>query len=391
MTAPAARFSAPARTSGKRRSGASLIQYRRRVRLEIPATYLGNPNYFHAVDASDTPVGNTQVADGGAEDYDLDGFADPDYDGDETNDWMLYVNSVEERDQRVCVPAAALPTWTPTPTVTPTPTETFTPTPTQTPICRVTVSNMHTYNAVPTGSTVGYMGADITNGHAQTATITHIYWDWGTNMRKWAYNYRFNLCTGYSASPCSTSSTYLWYDSTGSYSVVPYTGKYVRPVDLSGPPYTGMYSNPATAQIGAGATKNWWAYLRDTASYIIWDGYYQVCFDFTIASGAADGSDLSCPNICAETYEGSLASPTPTPTITLTPTGTPWPTPTFTNTPIGGAPTATRTNTPGGIGPTNTPGAISTSTPTPWPTATPTLPPTPTRTHTPPPTSTPVS
>jgi hypothetical protein len=363
--------------------GASLIQYRRRVRLEIPATYLGNPNYFHAVDASDAPVGNTQVADGGAEDYDLDGFADPDYDGDETNDWMLYVNSVEERDQRVCVPAAALPTWTPTFTITPTPTETLTPTPTQTPICRITVDNMRSKYGQNEYS--GYMGATITNQHTTTATITRIYWDWGADMRKWAYHDWMRICTDGATNSCGSTIEEIWDDSTGSYSVVPYTGRYVRPVDLTTLPATGGYAGTET--IGAGVTTHWWAYIRDSAPYVHWDGYYQVCFDFVFLSEGG----LVCPNVCAETYEGSFGTPTPTPPPTLTPTGTPWPTVTPTNTPIGGAPTATRTNTPGGIGPTNTPGAISTSTPTPWPTATPTLPPTPTRTHTPPPTSTPVS
>ncbi len=360
------------------------------MRLEIPTTYLGNPNHFYGVDTGDNPVGNTQVADGGAEDYDLDGFSDSDYDGDETNDWMLYVNSVEERDTRVCAPSAALPTWTPTPTVTPTPTETLTPTPTQTPVCRVTVENMRTWRDPswdPSwGSyTVGDMGADIRNGHAQTATITHIYFDWGTNMRKWAYHYRMYLCTGYSANPCSLSSSALWRDSTGSYSVVPYTGRYARPVDLSGPPYIGMYSNPASAQISAGATKNWWAHIVDSVE-IVWDGYYQVCFDFTIPGAAPGGGDLSCPNVCAETYEGSLASPTPTPTITPTPTMTAivWPdTPTRTPTTPGGA-----TSTPTPFGPTNTPRPLSTSTPTPWPTATP---PPPTNTPPPAPTPTPIS
>ncbi len=368
-------------------SGANLIQYRRRVRLEIPASYLGNPNHFYAVDASDTPVGNTQLADGGAEDYDLDGFADPDYDGDETNDWMLYVNSVEERDTRVCQPAAALPTWTPTFTVTPTPTETFTPTPTPTPICRVSVYDMRK------GTNSGYsgsMGATITNGHATTATIERLYFDWGTNMRKWAYHDWMRICTdGGGTSYCGSYSEEIWDESSGSYSVVPYTGRYMRPVEIVGPPYTGMYNNPQDAQIGAGVTTHWWAYLRDSAPYIIWDGYYQVCFDFMIPGEAPGGGDLYCDDVCAETYEGSLASPTPTPTITPTQTATAfvWPdTPTFTPTTPGGP-----TNTPTAIGPTNTPAPLATSTPTPWPTATPTPPPTPSFTPTPPPTATPVS
>ncbi len=349
------------------------------MRLEIPTTYLGNPNHFYGVDTGDNPVGNTQVADGGAEDYDLDGFADPDYDGDETYDWMLYVNSVEERDTRVCVPAAALPTWTPTPTVTPTPTETFTPTPTETPICRITVDNMRV-----TGSGYsGAMGATITNNHTTTATITRIYSDWDDNMRKWAYHDWMRICTDGATNYCGSTSEEIWDDSTGSYSVVPYTGRYVRPVDLTTLPAVGGVAG--TQNIGAGVTTHWWAYLRDSAAYVIWDGYYQVCFDFVFPSEGG----LSCPNVCAETFEGSLASPTPTPTITPTPTSTAivWPdTPTRTPTTPGGA-----TSTPTPFGPTNTPRPLSTSTPTPWPTATPTLPPPPTNTPPPAPTPTPIS
>jgi hypothetical protein len=357
-------------------SGANLIQYRRRVQLQIPTTFGGSANHFLAVDTGDNLVGNTVVAEGGgAEDYNLDGTPDGDYDGDDANDWMLYVESVEERDTRVCVPAATLPTWTPTFTVTPTPTETFTPTPTQTPVCRVSVYDMR--KGTNSGYT-GSMGATITNGHATTATIERLYFDWGTNMRKWAYHDWMRICTdGGGTSYCGSTSEEIWDESSGSYSVVPYTGRYMRPVEIVGPPYTGMYNNPASAQIGGGVTTHWWAYLRDSAPYIIWDGYYQVCFDFMIPGEAPGGGD----DVCTETYEGSLASPTPTPTITLTPTGTPWPTPTP------GAATATRTptsasgatNTP--TGPTNTPVPLATSTPTPYNTPTP-RPPTPTSTAT---------
>lgn len=366
-------------------SGADLIQYQRRVRLEIPATYGGNPNHFYGVDGSDNPVGNTQVADGGAEDYDLDGFADPDYDGDETNDWMLYVNSVEERQSRTCVAGATFASPTPTLTPTQTPTETYTPTPTPTPICRISVYDMRSrYQG--TGYYSNYMGATITNEHTTTATITRIYWDWGYGMRKWAYNDWMRICTdGGGTSPCGSTTEEVWDDSSGSYSVVPYTGRYARPLDVSGPPYVGMYNNPQDAEIGSAVTTHWWAYVRDTAAYANWDGYYQVCFDFVFLNEGG----LYCPNVCAETYEGSFGTPTPSPTITLTPTGTAIPTATRTNTPFGGAPTSTPTRTPtsGGVGPTNTPFTLPTSTPTPWPT--PTNPPTPT--NTPPPTATPVS
>jgi hypothetical protein len=241
-----------------------------------------------------------------------------------------------------------------------------------------------------TGYYSNYMGATITNDHATTATITRIYWDWGYGMRKWAYNDWMRICTdGGGTTPCNSTYEEVWDDSSGSYSVVPYTGRYARPLDVSGPPYVGMYNNPQDAQVTAGTTTHWWAYVRDSAPYVNWDGYYQICFDFLIPGDAPGGGDLTCPNVCAETYEGSFGTPTPSPTITLTPTGTAIPTATRTNTPFGGAPTSTPTRTPtsGGVGPTNTPFTLPTSTPTPWPT--PTNPPTPT--NTPPPTATPVS
>ena len=113
--------------------GTSLIQHKRRIRLEVPSTFNGNPNHFLAVDAGGSKVGNLQTTDGGPEDYDLDGFADPDLDGDSANDWILYVNAVEEQNQRTCAPATGLDPWTPTPTYTETPTITPTFTPTFTP------------------------------------------------------------------------------------------------------------------------------------------------------------------------------------------------------------------------------------------------------------------
>ena len=78
------------------------------------------------------------VADpGGDDDYNLDGDDEPDYDGSESSDWILWVEEVEEQSSRTClytVPATNTPTLTPTitptPSVTPTATPTATPTPT---------------------------------------------------------------------------------------------------------------------------------------------------------------------------------------------------------------------------------------------------------------------
>jgi hypothetical protein len=288
---------------------------------------------------------------------------------------MLYVNSVEERDVRVCVPSAGLPTWTPTFTVTPTPTDTVTPTMTPTPVCRMSVYDMR--SKYGQNNTYGYMGATITNGHPMTATITRIYWDWAADMRKWAYNDWMRICTdGGGTSPCGSSTEEVWDDSSGSYSVIPYTGRYARPLEVTGPPYVGMYNNPQDAQIGAGITTHWWAYVRDSAAYVHWDGVYTICFDFLLPGGAPGGGDLTCNDVCAVSYEGSFGTPTYTPTPTQTdvpPTSTPWPT---------SASTPTRTPTTGTAStPTRTPtiGTLPTSTPTPFNTPTP-LPPTPTPT-----------
>ncbi len=93
--------------------------FQRRVRLEIPDTFNGNPNHFIEIDAAGARAGNEQVADGGSEDYDQDPTTqNPDLDGDTANDWMLYVNSVEERRQIDCLPAGTLDPWTATPTKT---------------------------------------------------------------------------------------------------------------------------------------------------------------------------------------------------------------------------------------------------------------------------------
>jgi hypothetical protein len=361
--------------------GPDLYQYRRRVKLEIPATWGGQPNHFLAVDTGGNLVGNEVVTETGVpEDYDLDGTREGDYDGDDANDWMMYVNSVEERDYRICAPAASLPTWTPTPTITPTLTPTITPTPTPTPVCRVSVYDMRSYS---TSAYSGYMGATINNGHAETATITRIYFDWATGMRKWAYNEWHRICTdGGGTSPCGSYTEEIWDDGSGSYSVVPYTGKYQRPVDLTGPPYVGMYNNPEDAEITGNTTTHWWAYIRDNAPYVVFDGVYEVCFDFMIYGGGPGGTDQSCPDVCAVTYEGSFGTPTPTFTPTPPPTASPTPTFDWPDTP-------TRTPTTSG-GPTNTPtrtptiGTLPTSTPTPWPTPTPPPPtPTPTASRTP--------
>ena len=100
--------------------GGVTYHFQRRVRLEIPDTYDGAANHFIEIAADGTRTGNDQVDDGGSEDYDQDPKTkDPDLDGDPANDWMLYVQSVEEQRQIECKPAGGgLLALTATPTKT---------------------------------------------------------------------------------------------------------------------------------------------------------------------------------------------------------------------------------------------------------------------------------
>ena len=343
-------------------SGANIIQYQRRVRLEIPATVGGNPNHFLAVDTSGTPVGNTSVTDGTAEDYDLDGFSDSDLDGDSSNDWMLYVNSVEERNTRTCAPAASLPTWTPTPTITPTPTFTLTPTFTPTPIfdCNLitlTAFSEYSYND---------WRATITNNSPNKLKIEQTFFQWNPYSASYYVDY-FNI----KSSSRSTSYSYWGYDTA----VKSYDSTIDVATDLWADPPTGTSGGPYISGIN-GATTLWYAIVYGSTTK---DGYTQLCLDINVIGGdGRDGSDWLCPDICVEDW-GTLNTPTPTLTPTVTPTETPWPTLTPTNTPFGGGPT----NTPSSSTPTRTPttGILWTSTPTPFSTNTP-VPPTATRTAT---------
>ncbi len=99
----------------------------------------GDANHPIGEDTSGNMSGNREVADPNlapdpdAEDYDLDGTADADYDGNETVDWLMRVQLVEQRRSRVCNVPYPSDTPTDTPTITDTPTPTPTPTPTATP------------------------------------------------------------------------------------------------------------------------------------------------------------------------------------------------------------------------------------------------------------------
>jgi hypothetical protein len=89
------------------------VEFKRRIRLEIPAT---NPNTGLAnhplgildpdgtpLNGDEVPVGNELVADLMPENYDLDATTpDMDYDEDMAFDWVLYVDSVEQIQARKC-------------------------------------------------------------------------------------------------------------------------------------------------------------------------------------------------------------------------------------------------------------------------------------------------
>ena len=211
------------------------------------------------------------------------------------------------------------PTPTPTPTATSTPPPTPTPTPTGTPTvvptplasCNVAVTNMR---ASSTGFT-GKMGATITNSDPVTASITRVYFDWDTNMRSSAWVEWMRMCADGADDSCGSIAEEFWDDATGTYTVVPFTGRYARPLEVTGPPFIQQFNPPVTSQIAAGATTHWWAYIRDTGEYVFWDGHYEVCFDITQIGGGYGGGDLECNTVCAEI----TVQPSPTPTPTSTP------------------------------------------------------------------------
>ncbi len=348
--------------------GASILQHKRRVHLEIPATIGGQPNHFLAVDAAGNRVGNTVESDTpGNENYDGLGGADADYDGDESNDWVLYVASVEQRNYKTCAPPSGIASWTPTPTKT------------YEEYCdKLTIPTFAPEWHYSTFSNYIYvMWADVTNQTGYTAQIVGTYWDWAQGRTATTYvNYLcFGSLSGYGdpVAVCSSSPTTFkyWDDDTGASS--PPTGRYARPLDTSAVFPCTPGNCDTTPRIGTASTLKWFGVLNPAAAAP--NGIYQVCFDFALLGAAPDGSDFLCSDICAVTTGGSFATPTNTPLATATFTWTPTPGgPTATFTPNYGA-----TNTPGGATSTPTYGFAATSTPTPSRTPTP-RPPTPTQT-----------
>jgi len=116
-------------------TGTQVEQWLRRAHIEVPTTVSGAANHPLGEDTAGTMSGNQEIADVTADDYNLDGSADDDYDGSPANDWLMRVQMIEQRNSRICnLPATVTPTDTPTPTPTVTDTPTATPTDTPTPI-----------------------------------------------------------------------------------------------------------------------------------------------------------------------------------------------------------------------------------------------------------------
>jgi hypothetical protein len=333
------------------------VEYRRRVRLEIPDynPITGETNHPLGIEDPDgvtmsgdeVPIGNQAVSDLGGEDYDLDGHDDPDYDDDAASDWVLYVDSIEQLSAR---DAGAVETPTDTPTSTPTDTPTVSPTPTPWLDCGLflLVDDLDRI-----GSNMGRINLEVKNLTGSDAHLAETRINWADTESQ-SNNPRIN----YLRFDGQCDDTYWRDDFSNSPAVVT-------------PPYrpTGggdCYDNEMYIRGSDTGDEDWDAYLYTGES---WVG--SVCVNLTFYF--PEYNDYCAIADCA-TYSMSTPSPTPTftasPTPTYTPTG-PTRTPTPSRTPTNTVPASSATNTP-------TSPASATNTPTPDdpdPTNTPTSPP----------------
>ena len=347
------------------------VEFKRRVRLEIPAT---NPNTGFdnhplgildpdgtPLNGDEVPVGNELVADLMDENYDLDATTpDMDYDEDMAFDWVLYVDAVEQLQERECG-SPRTPTNTPTPSNTPTetPTNTFTPTNTYTP----------TYT--PSGPT-----------HTPTPVPLDCDEFYIENFQRLPWNASRIEMTLANHTPYEAYLTYTnvqWSDSDYSSSV--YIDDFYFEGSYEGNYYGGNdYSSPTTVittvadDIDFNSLDDGEDWRADLRSGYFWVGTTCVQLDFTFPEYFSQTCAVSdCVTYVQQT-------PTNTPSPTNTPTGTNTYTPSKTFTP---------SNTP--TGPTATPTPTRSNTPTlPAATNTPTSPPAPTNTSPPAATNTPV-
>jgi hypothetical protein len=340
--------------------GRNRVEFKRRVRLEIPAK---NPNtgldnhLLGVLDADGMSVGNELVNDLGGEDYDLDGEFDPDYDEDVAYDWVLYVDAVEQLSMRACGSPQMPPTATPTP---------------------LPLDCADLFISNPGGlqrgidnrpDLVDRINMDVGNNTPYTAYLTQTTITWADTQSQPGNPYIDRM---FFEGNCWNN--YWQGDEYGSPATV------VPPYAAGG----GGICGDANTSFNRGDNRtDWFAYLNSGEA---WVGNVCVQLDFYFPDDPATQTcvvndcvnlSLTPPTATPTPRDTNTPTNTPTPTITLTPSNTPSP-PTPTNTFTPGPPTNTFTPAP----PTNTPRDTNTPTNTPIP---------PTRTNTSPPTNTPTN
>ena len=351
------------------------VEYQRRIQLELPVT---NPitsasNHPLGVLADGSSVGNQEIPDVGGDDYDLDaGTLNADYDGSETSDWILYVDSVEQTRFRECG-AAIVPTSTPTPTNTPTETATPTDTPTPTP-----TGPTATPTVVPLDCSdftmdplfrrdwlASRIESEIHNRTPFRAYLTQTHIDWEDTEAQSSSPYIDYI---WFAGLCDDQ---YWHDNIYSSAFNGVGPPYADP----SPPGHNADCTDAEVSIIAGDTDEDWEVTLNSGQF--WIGTTCVQLDFTFPDAGNQTCAVSrCITLSLNTPTITpTATPRPTNTATNTPTDGPSPTPTNTYTPAPTSPPAANTNTPVPPSDTNTPvppSDTNTPVPPPPPTNTPT-------------------
>jgi len=346
------------------------VEYQRRIHLELPDA---NPitsasNHPLGVLADGSSVGNQEIADVGGDDYDLDATTlNPDYDGSQTSDWILYVDSVQQTRFRECG-AAIVPTATPTASATPTDTPTPTPTaPTATPT-PFTICDDFTMDQLFRRSTAAHrLETEIHNLTPFRAYLTQTTIEWADTE-------------GQSSNPYID---YLWLDAEcedqywhDNITDSPFTGVGPPYADPSPPGHNADCSDWEMYLYAGDTDEDWEAHLNWGQS---WIGTTCVQLDFTFPDAGNQTCSVSdCITLSQNTPTNTPTVPTPTPsntytpttpTATYTPSNTRTPaTPTVTSTPF----TPTRTNTSAPATSTPTTATAPSNTPPPPPTNTPT-------------------
>jgi len=319
------------------------------------------------------PTRSPAHADIGGDDYDLDaGTLNPDYDGSQTSDWILYVDSVQQTRFRECG-AAIVPTATPTATATPTDTPTPPPpaptaTPTPFTICDdFTMDQLFRRSSAP-----NRLETDINNDTPFRAYLTQTTIEWDDTE-------------GQSSNPYIN---YLWldgncYDQYWNDNITdsPFTGVGPPYADPSPPGHNADCSDWEVQVDAWDDDQDWEAHLDWGES---WIGTTCVQLDFTFPDAGNETCSVSdCITLSMNTPTVTPTVPTPTPSNTYTPTT---PTATYTPSNTSTPTTPTVTYTPSNTSTPYTPTRTNTYAPA---TNTPTTATAPTNTPPPPPTNTP--